>query len=175
MAAYLTLIDGSIWFPYGIEREQNVIHPQQWQAQMYLCKHSGHVSVDPLHKNFGRNLQFPPDLKPYYLAEHSLRLVLEVEKYIDKNIYFSDLPENEEDKILLEALCFNCHKIYPPGDKYSPELSEKGQTKFDQSHILKNRRLVKLNSILVRKSLGLPIKVTELLVDLNKQIQFILI
>ena len=32
MAAYLTLIDGSIWFPYGIDREKNIVHPRQWQA-----------------------------------------------------------------------------------------------------------------------------------------------
>ena len=167
MAAYLTLIDGSIWFPYGIEREQNVIHPQQWQAMMYLCKHSGHISVDPLHSNFGRTKEFPPDLKPYFLAEHSLRLLQLLElKLLQKNEKLNNYLD-----LRLEALVFDCHKVYPPGDKYSPELSEKGQNNFDSNHIKKNRMMIKWNSILVRKALQLPINVSLTLIELNKQLQ----
>lgn len=169
MAAYLTLIDGSKWFPYGIDREQNRIHPMQWQAQMYLCKHSGHISVDPLHKNFGRTREFPPDLKPYYLAESSLRLLQLLEK--DLKLKGEKLNTDENLDLRLEALIFSCHKIYPPGDKYSPELSEKSQSNFDTHHIQKNRRMIKLNSIMVRKSLGLQVRVSETLIELNKQLQ----
>lgn len=183
MAAYLTLIDGSIWFPYGIDREKNVVHPRQWQAMMYLCKHSGHISVDSIYENFGRKKEFPPDLKPYFLAEHSLRLLQALENwfliasdedlqeiYYHRPDYFTS-HEIDKDKLRLEALCFNCHKVYPPGDKYSPELSEKGQSNFDVNHIRKNRNLIKSNSILVRRSLNLPIRVSDILIELNKQLQ----
>lgn len=173
MAAYLTLIDGSIWFPYGIDREKNVVHPRQWQAMMYLCKHSGHISVDSIYENFGRKKEFPPDLKPYFLAEHSLRLLQALENYIKKaeaSEYF-DFTEDDLNELRLEALCFNCHKVYPPGDKYSPELSEKGQSNFDVNHIRKNRNLIKSNSILVRRSLNLSIRVSDILIELNKQLQ----
>lgn len=169
MAAYLTLIDGSKWFPYGIDREFNRIHPAQWQAQMYLCKHSGHISVDPLHKNFGRTKEFPPDLKPYYLAESSLRLLQSLEKYLKSK--GENLNSDKNLDLRLEALIFSCHKIYPPGDKYSPELSEKSQSNFDTKFIQKLRRMIKLNSIMVRKSLGLEVKVSEILIELNKQLQ----
>lgn len=181
MAAYLTLIDGSIWFPYGIDREKNVVHPRQWQAMMNLCKHSGHISVDLIYENFGRKKEFPPDLRPYFLAEHSLRLLYSLEKWLIST--FKDglvcnkwelghLDASDDfQKLKLEALCFNCHKVYPPGDKYSPELSEKSQSNFDVNHIRKNRNLIKSNSILVRRSLGLPIKVSPILIELNKQLQ----
>lgn len=169
MAAYLTLIDGSKWFPYGIDRESNRIYPTQWQAQMYLCKHSGHISVDPLHKNFGRTKEFPPDLKPYYLAESSLRLLQLLEK--DLKSKGEKLNTDENLDLRLEALIFSCHKIYPPGDKYSPELSEKSQSNFDTHHIQKNRRMIKANSIMVRKALGLQVRVSEILIELNKQLQ----
>lgn len=181
MAAYLTLIDGSIWFPYGLDREKNIVHPRQWQAQMNLCKHSGHISVDSMYGNFGRKKEFPPDLKPYFLAEHSLRLLQALEKWLKYRInnlheiqmepFFTGFSKDDIDKLKLEALCFNCHKVYPPGDKYSPELSEKGQSNFDVNHIRKNRSLIKSNSILVRRSLGLPIKVSDILIELNKQLQ----
>lgn len=173
MAAYLTLIDGSIWFPYGIDREKNIVHPRQWQAMMNLCKHSGHTSVDIIYENFGRSKEFPPDLNPYFLAEHSLRLLQALENLIKNNQASEYFDFNNEDlnKLRLEALCFDCHKVYPPGDKYSPELSEKGQSNFDINHIRKNRNLIKSNSILVRKSLGLPIRVSPILIELNKQLQ----
>lgn len=181
MAAYSTLIDGSLWFPYGLDREKNIVHPRQWQAQMNLCKYSGHISVDAMYENFGRKKEFPPDLKPYFLAEHSLRLLQSLENWLKYKInnlneiqtetFFTGFSKNDIDKLKLEALCFNCHKIYPPGDKYSPELSEKGQSNFDINHIRKNRNLIKSNSILVRKSLGLSIRVSPILVELNKQLQ----
>ena len=37
--------------------------------------------------------------------------------------------------------------------------------------IQKNRRMIKLNSIMVRKSLGLQVRVSETLIELNKQLQ----
>lgn len=170
MAAYLTLIDGTIWFPYGIEREQNKIHPHQWQAQMYMCKHGGHVSVNPIHKDFGKSKEFPPDLKPYFLAEHSLRLLNLLERWFltDDGIDYTEQFKNE---LRLEALIFNCHKVYPPGDKNSPELSEKGQSNFDQNHIKKVRWMIKANSMAVRESLGLSISVSSILIDLNRRLQ----
>lgn len=170
MAAYLTLIDGTIWFPYGIEREQNVIHPHQWQAQMYICKHGGHVSVNPIHNDFGKSKEFPPDLKPYFLAEHSLRLLNSLERWFLEG-ECDNYREDYKNELRLEALIFNCHKVYPPGDKNSPELSEKGQSNFDQNHIKKVRWMIKANSMAVRESLGLSISVSPLLIDLNRQLQ----
>ncbi len=169
MAAYLTLIDNTIWFPYGIEREQNKIHPHQWQAMMYICKHGGHISVNPIHKDFGKLKEFPPDLRPYFIGEYCLRLLDSLERYFkENNLDYSSEYKNE---LRLEALCFSCHKVYPPGDKTSPELSEKGQSNFDVQHIQKNRYMIKSNSMAVRKSLRLPINVSTLLIDLNKQLQ----
>lgn len=158
MAAYSTLIDGSKWFSYGIETRKNVVNPIQWQAQHYICRYNGHISISLLSKDFGRTSSFP-SLKPYFLGEHSLRL------------YKEALRNNLPEELLIEALIFNCHKVYPPGDKYSPELSEKGQNSFDIAHIRKNRKMIKSNSIYVRKSLGLDIDVSEDLIDLNKIIQ----
>ena len=170
MAAYLTLIDGTIWFPYGNEREYNKVHPHQWQSQMYICKYSGHVSVDPIHKDFGKSKEFPLDLRPYFLAEHSLRLLDVLNRYFDE-ASITEYKEDFKNEQRLEALIFNCHKVYPPGDKNSPELSEKGQSNFDTNHIRKNRFMIKANSIAVRHSLGLSRSVSPILIDLNRQLQ----
>lgn len=159
MAAYSTLINGDKWFAYGHSRKQNRVHPHHWQAMMQLCKYHGHVSIFPLHDSFGKNDEFPPGISPYFLAEHSLRLFERARK-VTKDI-----------NVMLEALIFDCHKVYPPGDMYSPELTERRQSHFDKKHIQHNRNRIKENSILVRKSLGLPIKVNETLIELNKQCQ----
>lgn len=159
MAAYSTLINGDKWFAYGFSRKQNRVNPLHWQAMMTLCKYHGHTTLYPLHDSFGKSKEFPPDIVPYYLGEHSLRL-LHRAKSVSKN-----------EDLLLEALIFDCHKVYPPGDMYSPELTERGQNLFDKKHIRYNRKRIKENSILVRKSLGLDIKVNDRLVELNKQCQ----
>jgi len=170
MAAYLTLIDDTIWFPYGPERKNNVMHPHQWQAQMYICKYGGHVSVNPLHKDFGKSKEFPPDLKPYFLGEHSLHLLNALEGYFRENEQL-EYKEKFKNELRLEALIFNCHKVYPPGDKNSPELSEKGQSASDTEHIQLNRFMIKANSMAVRECLGLSVSVSLILVELNRQLQ----
>jgi len=169
MAAYLTLIDGSKWFPYGLERKSNRLNPKQWQAMMYLAKHNGHISVYPIHEEFGKSDEFPTDLQPYYIGESSVRLLFDLERWFKSTK--SNLSEDQKNLMRLEALIFNCHKVYPPGDKYSPELSEKGQNKFDALHIKKNRSLIKENSILVRRVLGLSDHVNETLIKIHKQVQ----
>lgn len=163
MASYITLNDGSKWFIYK-ERGQNRVRPIHAQAQMNICKYGGHSSTYPLHSDFGKpnkktgELDFPPDLEPYFLGEHSLRL-LQLAK-------FQKLNEN----LLFEALMFNAHKVYPPGDKYTPELNDKNQNHFDQMHIKKNRALIKMNMIVTRKTYGLNKDPSPRLVDINRQL-----
>lgn len=164
MASYITLNDGSKWFIYK-ERNQNRVRPVHSQAQMNVCKYGGHISIYPLHTDFGKEkngkLELPPDLDPYFLGEHALRLLQLVRK--------TKYKDNKD--LCFEALMFNAHKIYPPGDKYTPELNDKDQNKFDQLHIRKNRTLIKINMIITRKTYGLNKNPSEILLDLNRQLQ----
>lgn len=166
MASYITLNDGSKWFIYK-ERNQNRVRPIHSQALMNICKYGGHVTSYPFHSDFGKlkktangklELEFPPDLEPYFLGEHSLRLL--------QMARFQNLNEDYQ----FEALMFNSHKVYPPGDKYTPELNDKNQNRFDQLHIKKNRALIKMNMIVTRRTYGLSKDPTPRMVDINRQL-----
>lgn len=168
MASFQTLINGDKWFAFGYARKQNIVHPHHWQAMMQLVKYNGHISSKPISSDFAKtkfSIHLSGIHNPYMLGEHSIRLFHRANKYLETNSV-----ENFEE-FLLEALIFDCYKVYPPGDKYSPELTERGQRSFEKKYIKFTRKILKENSNLVRSSLGLDFKVNPILIDLNKQLQ----
>lgn len=162
MASYSTLINGDKWFPY---RNSNKVHPHHWQAMMMISKYHGHIYPKALPEDFGKSDIFDLEIKPYYLGEHSLRLFHSANDFLNKN------KVADKEDFLLEALIFNCHKVYPPGDLYSPELTDRNLHTFNKNHVIYNRRRLKTNSKLVRLSLGLSENVNKTLIMLNKQCQ----
>lgn len=156
MPAYSTLVSGDKFFPY--KENLNAVHPDHGDAQFFIPKHNCHTSITLWERNFWKKNEIDDNF-PYTLGEDSLRLY-QLAKY--------DLLSEE---LQFEALMFNFHKVYPPGEKGSPELSEKGLNSFDEKYVQKTRRLIKANSMMVRDAFGIPIKISKKLIDLHRQLQ----
>lgn len=156
MASFTTLHGGDKFFPH--KEALNAVHPIHGEAMFILPKHNGHISMHPWKKDSWKNDEMD-DNYPYTLGEDSLRLY-QLAKY-----------KGFSDDLQFEALIFNFHKVYPPGDKTSPELSEKGLNAFDEKYVQKTRRLIKANSIMVRKAFGIEIEISEDLLDLHRDLQ----
>lgn len=156
MASYSTLSGNDKFFPH--KENLNAAHPDHGDAQFFIPKHNSHTSISKWKKNFWKEDTIEDNF-PYTLGEDSLRL------------YQLAKLNKLSDDLLFEALMFNFHKVYPPGDKSSPELSEKGLNTFDERYIQKTRRLIKANSIMVREAFGLPIKISKKLLDLHRGLQ----
>lgn len=157
MTSYSTLISGDKYFPY--HEHLNAVHPDHVDAQFFIPKHNSHTFMGKSwNRNFWKNDNFEDNF-PYTLGEDSLRL------------YQLSVINNLSDDLQFEALIFNFHKVYPPGDKSSPELSEKGLSEFDEKFVQKLRRLIKYNSMVVREAFGIPVKISPKLLEMHRQLQ----
>lgn len=157
MTSYSTLLGGDKYFPY--KEHLNAVHPDHADAQFFIPKHNCHTFIGKgWERNFWKN-DIIEDNFPYTLGEDSLRL------------YQLAKLENLDDDILFEALIFNFHKVYPPGEKSSPELSDKGLQGFEEKFVQKTRRLIKFNSMMVREAFGIPVKINSKLLELHRILQ----
>lgn len=156
MASFTTVSGGDKFFPY--KEALNAVHPDHGDAMFFIPKHNGHISINPWIRNFWEYEEIDDNFS-YTLGEDSLRL-LQLAKYENLNV-----------ELQFEALMFNFHKVYPPGDKVSPELSEKGLMGFDEKYVQKTRRLIKANSIAVREAFGIKIEVSEEIIELHRDLQ----